>query len=443
MLRRLSLRWRITIVATLAVGATLCGLAFLLVHNLEARLDSQLDAQLDGDTDSILLRTQQGQRTPVGGSTDRVAQVVAPDGRPLRESNGGGQDEAVLMAPFPWATGESPKPITLDHPTLGSLRAHSTPMRSGSGNYLVVARPRDQIQEAVESVTRSLVLIVALVTVGVAFVVWLVVGRALRPVESLRVSLDEITSHDISHRVEVPPQHDEIGRLARTMNEMLERLDRSAQRERQLVADLSHELRSPLAAARALVETQHLAEAGSEPEETVAALGRLQALVDQLLDLAAYEQHHLANLRPVDVDDLVLRHAQLLQRTTNLTVDTEGVSGGQVVGNDEALGRLIENLASNARRHARRLVAFSVRERGPWVELVVSDDGDGIAVADRDRVFDRFTRLEPSRELERSGVGLGLSIVAEIVERHQGTITIEDGDRWSGARFVVLLPSAQ
>ena len=147
-------------------------------------------------------------------------------------------------------------------------------------------------------------------------------------------------------------------------------------------------------------------------------------------------------LRPVDLDDIVLQHAHLLRRTSDLAVDTTGVSGGQVVGNDEALGRMIENLTSNARRHARSRVAFRVQEQGARVELVVSDDGNGIAAADRDRVLERFTRLDDAREIDRSGAGLGLAIVAEIVERHGGTITIEDGTDAPGARFVVLLPAA-
>jgi signal transduction histidine kinase len=436
---RLGLRWRITIVAFLAVGATLCGLSFLLVESLEAHMDGQLDAQLDGDIDAILLRTQQG-RAPVGGSTDRVAQVVTPDGRLVRASTDPGQDQPVLTGPLPWAPGSSPGPTTVVHPTSGSLRVHYAPMRSGSGNVLVVARPRDQIEDAIGSVTRSLGLVVPFVTFGVAFVVWLVVGRALRPVEALRVSLDEITSDDISKRVEVPPHQDEIGRLARTMNDLLERLDGAAQRERQLVADLSHELRSPLAAARALVETQHLAPDAGDTAETLASLGRLEAVVDQLLDLATYEKRQLAPLRPIDLDDVVLQHARLLQRTSDLGVDTSSVSGGQVLGNDDALGRMIENLTSNARRHARSSVAFSVREQGASVELIVSDDGTGIALADRERVFERFTRLDEARELDRAGAGLGLAIVAEIVDRHGGTIRIEDGS--PGARVVVLLPRA-
>lgn len=437
----MSLRWRITIVAFLAVGATLCGLSFLLVHSLEVHMDSQIDAQLNGDIDSILLRTQQG-RAPVGGSTDRVAQVVTPDGTLVRESTEPGRDQPVLAGPLPWAPDGSPGPVTVNHPTSGTLRVHYATMRSGSGNYLVVARPRDQIEDAIGSVTRSLGLIVPFVTFGVALVVWVVVGRALRPVESLRVSLDEITSDDITKRVEVPLHQDEIGRLARTMNDLLERLDASAQRERKLVADLSHELRSPLAAARALVETQHLADDARDPAETLAALSRLQLVVDQLLDLATYEEHQLAPLRPVDLDDIVLRHAHLLQRTSTLTVDTTGVSGGQVIGNDEALGRMIENLTANARRHARSRVAFRVRELGPWVEVVVSDDGTGIALADRDRVFERFVRLDEARDLDRSGAGLGLAIVAEIVHRHGGTVTIDD-DSAAGTCFVVRLPAAR
>jgi signal transduction histidine kinase len=440
-LRRLSLRWRITIVTFLVFGATLSGLSFLLVHSLEGHMDSQLDAQLGGDIDTILLRLQQG-RSPVGGPTDRIAQVVAPDGGLLRESTDPDRNRPLLAEPLPWTTNGSPGPKTVTNPTLGTVRVRYEAMRSGSGNYLVVARPRDQIEDAVGSVTRSLGLIVPFVTFGLALVVWVVVGRALRPVESLRVSLDEITSDDISMRVEVPPQRDEIGRLACTMNDLLERLDASAQRERRLVADLSHELRSPLAVARALVETQHLAENANDPAETLAALNRLQAVVDQILDLATYEEHQLAPLRPIDLDDVVLRHAHLLRRTSDLTVDTSGVSGGQVLGIDEALGRMIENLTSNARRHARSRVAYSVSERDDRVELIVSDDGAGIPIADRGRVFERFTRLDEARELDRTGAGLGLAIVAEIVDRHSGTIEIEDHDSAVGTCFVVRLPAA-
>jgi signal transduction histidine kinase len=122
-------------------------------------------------------------------------------------------------------------------------------------------------------------------------------------------------------------------------------------------------------------------------------VARLQGLVDQLLELARHDLPQPPPGRPVDLDELVLQHADVLRRTSGLTIDTSTVSGGQVLGSEEALGRMVENLASNAGRHARRQVTFSVRE---WDDQV-ADDGPGIAPDQREAVFERFTRLDDAR----------------------------------------------
>jgi signal transduction histidine kinase len=305
-----------------------------------------------------------------------------------------------------------------------------------------VARSEELALTAGRTVIRAVVVLVPLLTLGVGFLVWFGVGRALRPVESIRTSVGEITEHHLSTRVPVPTTGDEIARLAVTMNEMLDRLDAAAGRERQLVADASHELRSPLASVRVLLETRSTAaDPAAHDAEAMAAVIRLQALVEQLLVLASQDAAVPPPTRPVDVDDLVMERASALRATTALTVDTAAVSGGQVLGSEEDLRRLVDNLAANAGRHARSGVRFEVREAPGWVQLVVADDGPGIPEDERSRVFDRFTRLDDARSRDRAGAGLGLSIVAAVVARHQGTVTVDADPTLGGARFVVNLPT--
>jgi signal transduction histidine kinase len=165
--------------------------------------------------------------------------------------------------------------------------------------------------------------------------------------------------------------------------------------------------------------------------------------VEQLLVLASEDTAGPVPNRPVDVDDLVLERTSVLRRTSGLSVDTSAVSGGQVLGSEEGLRRVVDNLVANAARHARSTVRAEVREAGPWVCLVVADDGPGIPAADHRRVFERFTRLDEARSRDRAGAGLGLAIVAGVVARHQGTVTVDDDPALGGARFTVWLPTGR
>jgi signal transduction histidine kinase len=230
------------------------------------------------------------------------------------------------------------------------------------------------------------------------------------------------------------------------MNRMLDRLQRSHESRLQFVSDASHELRSPIATIR-----QHAEVARAHPDRTcVADLAatvlaedlRMQSLVDDLLLLArADEEPAGCPDTPVDLDDVVFAAARQLRVATNLTIETSAVSAGQVRGDRLALARMVENLAGNAARHARSLVAFSLSESAGGVLLTVADDGPGIAPADRARVFDRFVRLDAARTRESGGAGLGLAIVAKIVESHGGTIEIGTSPN-GGASLVVNLPRA-
>ena len=273
---------------------------------------------------------------------------------------------------------------------------------------------------------------------------WTVATRALAPVERIRREVEQITGDRLDRRVPEPPSRDEIHRLARTMNQMLERLQDSRDRQQQFVSDASHELRSPLASIRQTAEVAR-AHPGALPEGELADAvleesARMQRLVEQLLLLTRADEGALTRAQhDVDLDDLALAVARRVRRP-GLGVDTSGIGPGRVRGDKAALTQVVQNLVDNAARHARRTISLAVSERDGGVELVVEDDGPGIPAEHRRRVFDRFVRLDEARARDAGGSGLGLAIVHEIVTAHGGTVEISSSGL-GGARFVVRLPA--
>jgi signal transduction histidine kinase len=309
---------------------------------------------------------------------------------------------------------------------------------------VVVARSVEAVGETTAAVGGLLAIGLPLLLAVVAVTTWMVAGRALAPVEAIRTEVDAISAAALHRRVPDPPADDEIGRLARTMNRMLARLEQAQARQRRLVSDASHELRSPVAAIR-----QHAEVALAHPDrttvgelaETVLAEDlRLQRLAEDLLLLTRADEHTLAlRRRPVDLDDLVFDEARRLRGASGLRVDTSAVSAGRVEGDAAGLRRVLRNLGDNAARHAGARVAFSIAERDGMVCLRVDDDGPGIPEADRERVFERFVRLDDARARDDGGSGLGLAIVAELVAAHGGSVAIGSSSL-GGARVEVTLP---
>jgi signal transduction histidine kinase len=277
----------------------------------------------------------------------------------------------------------------------------------------------------------------------VGLLVWIIGGRALRPVEAIRSEVADITGSGLHRRVPQPSSDDEVARLARTMNEMLDRLERSAATQRRFVADASHELRSPLAALQATLEVA-LAHPDPDAWPAVSAdaldeVRQLHRLVEDLLVMARVEESKTPERREaVDLDEVIMREGRRQRATGPKAIDLHGVSGGRVGGDPDQLLRVVRNLMDNAQRHAATRVAVELHEQGDVVELTVADDGPGIAPEDRQRIFDRFARLDESRTADDGGAGLGLAIVKEIVLAHGGTIEVADSD--AGTRFCVRLP---
>jgi signal transduction histidine kinase len=276
--------------------------------------------------------------------------------------------------------------------------------------------------------------------------VWLVVGRALRPVERIRLAVTEITEANLAQRVPEPRTEDEIAALARTMNDMLTRLDEAAERQRRFVADASHELRSPLTAIRTGLQVG-LAHPDQAPWPGIATRAsrqaeRLEALISQLLVLAKSDSGRVAGRRrAVDIGELL---ADVLVTTAvrdGVVIESDTAADVLVDGIGENLERVFRNVVDNAVRHARTRVRIEATAASGRVRVVVSDDGPGVPVDQRERVFDRFVRLDASRTHGSGSTGLGLAIAKDIVVAHAGTIAVTDADvEIGGARVVIDLP---
>jgi signal transduction histidine kinase len=231
-----------------------------------------------------------------------------------------------------------------------------------------------------------------------------------------------------------------------TMNDLLDRLHRAAVAQRRFVADAAHELRSPLAALRARLE---VSERGGDlgrwqraAPVLVSDVDRLGRLVDDLLALARLDESpRLRRAVQVDLDEIVFAEVTRLRPGTGVVLDTRNVSAALLYGDPDLLSRVVANLLRNAVRHAAHRVQVSVTTSDGQVELTVADDGPGIPSAERERVFERFHRLDAARDRDGGGSGLGLAIVRDAVRAHQGSVSIQD-DR-PGAVVVVWLPQEQ
>ncbi|MFH8988483.1 sensor histidine kinase [Streptomyces sp. NPDC017940] len=295
-------------------------------------------------------------------------------------------------------------------------------------------------QNAVRTALTAMLIGFPLLLAVIAAVTWLVTRRALRPVDAIRAEMAVITaSEDLGRRVPEPDTHDEIARLARTTNETLAALEASVERQRRFVADASHELRSPIASLRTQLEVgaahPGLLDVPGAVEDTV----RLQELAADLLLLARLDAGEKPGRGRVDL--AALAREELSQRTGDRVVVTADLDSVEVAGSRGQLARVLGNLVTNAQRHARSGVTVTSRADGVWAVLEVADDGDGVPRQERERIFERFVRLDDARSRDEGGAGLGLAIARDVAARHGGTLTVDDSPG-GGAVFVLRLPAA-
>jgi signal transduction histidine kinase len=301
----------------------------------------------------------------------------------------------------------------------------------------------ESVGEASRTLRRDLLVGVPLLVLLVAVGTWLVVGRTLRPVEDIRAEVAGIGDADLARRVPVPATGDEVGRLALTMNEMLVRLEDASRRQRDFVADASHELQSPVTALRAQLEVSLATGEDDWPAAARRMLGdteQMERLVRDLLLMARTSGDPAPRRRSLlDLDDVTLEEAARVRARSDVRIDTSRVSAAPVCGDADELRRLVRNLLENAVRHATSVVHLDLQTVDGDAVLDVIDDGPGIAPDDRDRVFDRFFTADGARR-RGSGSGLGLSIARSVAVRHAGTLELV-ADEGCGAHFRLTLPT--
>ncbi|GAA3245498.1 sensor histidine kinase [Nonomuraea helvata] len=450
MVRRLfprSIRARLTAVATLIAALVFTVTSAITLTTVPDNLRGVVQARVEVAVRRAASEARTGELSPALEPPTRVhlLEVVAADGRVVASSHSVPKGLQVTSL-------RPPKADTL-------YTAERTVYRSpdeAEGHYLIMAltvrTPHGPVTvygaSSLAEVDRALIWVYLLVFVGtplvlvsVAGIAWVTVGSALRPVERIRTEMAEITGQDLSRRVPVPDTGDEITDLATTTNDTLDRLERSAETQRRFVADASHELRSPISALRAQLEV-----ATAYPDETdwkvtgeraLAAADRLTGIIEELLMLARLDAGAVPERRVVDLAHVAQEQVRRREGSP-VPIVPNLCAAAPVFGSTLQLDRLLTNLLDNATRHAAGRIDLEVAVEGDKVVVTVTDDGEGIPPQDRERVFERFTRLESARVKDKEGSGLGLPLSREIAAAHGGSLTIADHS--PGARFVAVLP---
>ena len=439
-----SVRARTTVAATVALGVTTVTGAFVMMALLGRSHLAGVQGPLEqraGQVAAMARAETLANPLSFPDQPGAIVQVVDAHGRAIAATD-------ALKGRAPIGRVEDAQPLVLSawNERLTSddesYRVVGLTEQTPSGPVRVFAAASlETVSDNMTELQIELAVGLPLVLAVVALISWQVVGRALRPVESIRAQVAEIGgSGHIDRRIPEPAGHDEVWRLARTMNEMLQRLQEAAGRQRRFVADASHELRSPLASLRTQLEVgrdyAHRDDDGIDDQ--LAEVERMERLVGDLLLLAKTDERRLVvRSRPVDLRGVVLDEAERARAQGRVRLDTAAVTAATVNGDPEGLARVVRNLLENATRYARERVELTLAEHDGRVELSVADDGPGIPAEARERVFERFARLDEGRTRGAGGAGLGLAIVRELVQAHGGSVTVGGG---AGARFVVTLP---
>ena len=326
----------------------------------------------------------------------------------------------------------------------GTMRAIAVQAgRRSASRSIIVAVPVNDVEQSQRVLRVTLLFAYAPLVVVMALIAWRVIGSTLKPVETLRSGAARISGSDQDERLAVPESADEIRALALTLNDMLDRLAAARGRQRAFVADAAHELRSPLTSMRTQLEVaKHLGEGGELATDLLADVARLSTLVEDLLLLARAG----SDTNPPPVRESVDVRALLIatgDRYAGARVPVSIADGPVVYANvnPEELRRVLANLVDNAVRHASSNVALSVRAEGGGAVLTVVDDGPGIPADQRERVFERFARLDDARDRDAGGTGLGLPIVRELLRRSDGSISLRDNPSGPGLAAEVHLPA--
>lgn len=449
--QQIGLRGRLMTIGVLGVAGALVLGGVILYAVLASSLTRTVQSAALASAQEVALLVSSGRiPDPVPASGAQVVQVLSADNRVLTGSLTADRLTALVTPE------EKERAVAGDVVVVagnrsglsGGLQVSAVEAGSGADRVTVVAAlPTADLESATTTLRNLLLVVFPLLLLVCALIAWRVIGAALKPVEELRSGAASIDGSSTDERLPVPPTHDEIAALATTLNEMLDRVAGARRTQRAFVADAAHELRSPLATMRTQLEVAtRLGEGGRLPDDLLPEVARLSGLVEDLLLLARADDGgtptpsvtgavELGGL----VDEVSARYA-----TARVPVRS-GVASGLVPVSVDAsyddLYRALTNLVDNAVRHASSEVELSLDVVDGTARIGVTDDGHGIPEADRERVFDRFTRLDEARDRDSGGTGLGLAIARELLRRNGSRVFLEDAR--PGVRAVVTLPTGQ
>jgi two-component system OmpR family sensor kinase len=367
------------------------------------------------------------------------------------------QRRPVLPAHFPISTAQSLHTFTVHSPGASGQSYRAAAVRTFDGRTVLVAIPLREVEQTLHRLIMVELLVGAGVIVALIALGAIVIRVGLRPLARIGQTASEIAAGDLTRRVEPSDSHTEVGRLGRSLNEMLGQIEtafaarrESEDRLRRFLADASHELRTPLAAIRGYAELFRIG-AADDPVTLARAMSRIESeavrmgvLVEDLLLLAQLDQVPEPRRVLVDLSQLAEQAVDDLRVTApGRVVSLEHTDHATVLGDPDQLRQLLANLTRNAVTHTPdgTPVALSVDRRGDAIVLVVRDYGPGLPGGAGDALFERFWRSEGGRSRGRGGAGLGLAIADAIVRAHIGTISAQDVPG-GGARFVVTLAAA-
>ncbi|MCL2455383.1 MAG: ATP-binding protein [Micrococcales bacterium] len=440
----MTVRTRLTVLSTALVAVALVIGAFSLTHAMWAQRTAALDRIVTDRVEQVsnLVAADRVPGALPVGEPGEVVQILDASGAVLASS----PNASLTLPLLPVdelerlrADGDGRVTTSASGSYDGDVRAAvGTAVYRGEPVMIAASMPLGEVQGLVAALRVALFGVVPVLVGAFALVVWYLVGAVLAPVEQLRAAAAEVAHTGGPGALPVPRRADELHALARTLNEMLDRLDSSAARQRAFVADAAHELRTPLAALRTQVEV-----AATHPETTTvpeladdlhAEVLRLQRLTDDLLVLARVgARPH----RPGPVDLAAVAAAVVAQVPPREGVRVEVTGQGQADADADDVTRVLRNLLENAVRHTASVVEITVRPGS----VVVDDDGPGIPPEHRDRVFERFVRLDDDRHRDAGGAGLGLAIARDLARENTGDVLLSDAPT-GGLRATVTLPAS-
>jgi signal transduction histidine kinase len=447
--RQPSIRARLTVIIVLAIAVilTFTGVALVsLVHrSLLTQATNQIDAVMEqtqmrfasapsasdhtiilSTPGDVVVQVTNAADTKVWAASSAIENAPVLARSEVDSSNGSGLTLKLIHS--------SATDATLSQLSSGQVATITTKRGPGLIFGFVYGGP---IEHSVRVLLASLLISFPLLLLLSGALIWLGIGLALAPVEAIRRRVDAIAAQDLTQRVPVTGGDDEVARMARTVNEMLDRLEAASRFQQEFVSNASHELRSPLTTLLATTER-----ATGDPvnanwpdvAEVIMREGRrLEGIIADLFWLARHDEDHVEAERvDVDFDDLLYEEASRVRSMSELAVDTSLVRPTRVTGDPTMFTRMVRNVVDNAMRYAQSELRFDSHFDGEDAVVVVSDDGEGIDVAESAKFFERFSRADSARSRRSGGSGLGLAIVTEIALRHGGSarfVEVERGSR--------------